>query len=181
MNGNQFFDQSQFRRWWNTPDQYSCFLGAKQVDIVLLERDYPLKFSQNENVRLCVNGAPLWIVGVDDPHTFYDDAWRAYEGVPGDEPSIFLTHSWEPTPLAAERGAVLALTGHSHAGQVSPPFMPSPVHNCHRPPPRNGGLSWVGETALYVSRGLGAARNLRFLTRPQVVKLTLRAGKEPSP
>jgi hypothetical protein len=48
----EFFDQSQFRRWWNTPDQYACFLGAKRVDIVLLERDYPMKFSQNESVRL---------------------------------------------------------------------------------------------------------------------------------
>lgn len=48
----EFFDQSQFRRWWNTPEQYACFLGAKQVDVVLIERDYPLKFSQNEDVRL---------------------------------------------------------------------------------------------------------------------------------
>jgi hypothetical protein len=48
----EFFDQSQFRRWWNTPEQYACFLGAKRVDVVLLERDYPLKFSQNEDKRL---------------------------------------------------------------------------------------------------------------------------------
>ncbi|MDP9237064.1 MAG: hypothetical protein M3P30_06645 [Chloroflexota bacterium] len=48
----EFFDQSQFRRWWNTRDQYACFLGAKGVDVVLLERDYPLKYSQNENTRL---------------------------------------------------------------------------------------------------------------------------------
>ena len=48
----EFFDQSQFRRWWNTPEQYSCFLGAKRVDVVLLERSYPWKFSQNEDVRL---------------------------------------------------------------------------------------------------------------------------------
>jgi len=48
----EFFDQSQFRRWWNTPEQYACFLGAKHVDVVLLEKDYPLKFSQNEDVRL---------------------------------------------------------------------------------------------------------------------------------
>ncbi len=49
---HEFFDQSQFRRWWNTPEQYACFLGAKRVDVVLLEKDYPLKFSQNESVRL---------------------------------------------------------------------------------------------------------------------------------
>ncbi|HZP56198.1 MAG TPA: hypothetical protein VFC53_01430 [Dehalococcoidia bacterium] len=48
----EFFDQSQFRRWWNTPEQYACFLGAKKIDIVLLERDYPMKFSQNESTRL---------------------------------------------------------------------------------------------------------------------------------
>ena len=48
----EFFDQSQFRRWWNTPEQYACFLGAKRIDVVLLERSYPWKFSQNEDVRL---------------------------------------------------------------------------------------------------------------------------------
>lgn len=48
----EFFDQSQFRRWWNTPEQYACFLGAERVDVVLLERSYPWKFSQNEDVRL---------------------------------------------------------------------------------------------------------------------------------
>ena len=48
----EFFDQSQFRRWWSSPEQYACFLGAKRVDVVLLEKDYPLKFSENESVRL---------------------------------------------------------------------------------------------------------------------------------
>ena len=48
----EFFDQSQFRRWWNSPEQYLCFLGAKGVDVVLLEKDYPLKWNQNENKML---------------------------------------------------------------------------------------------------------------------------------
>ena len=48
----EFFDQSQFRRWWNSPEQYSCFLGAKGVDVVLLEKDYPLKWKQNEDKML---------------------------------------------------------------------------------------------------------------------------------
>lgn len=50
--GQEFFDQSQFRRWWTTPEQYACFLGARRIDVVLIERDYPRKFSQNEDVRL---------------------------------------------------------------------------------------------------------------------------------
>jgi hypothetical protein len=48
----EFFDQSQFRGWWNSPEQYSCFLGAKDVDVVLLEKDYPLKWKQNEDRML---------------------------------------------------------------------------------------------------------------------------------
>jgi hypothetical protein len=48
----EFFDQSQFRRWWSSPEQYACFLGAKRIDVVLLEKDYPLKFSENESLRL---------------------------------------------------------------------------------------------------------------------------------
>jgi hypothetical protein len=48
----EFFDQSQFRQWWSSPEQYSCFLGAKGVDVVLLEKDYPLKWNQNEDRML---------------------------------------------------------------------------------------------------------------------------------
>ncbi len=50
--GQDFFDQTQGRRWWNDIEQYTCFLGARRIDVVLLERDYPLKFDQNEDVRL---------------------------------------------------------------------------------------------------------------------------------
>lgn len=152
---------------------FSADVGARVA--ARLEAD-GVAVLENESARLSIGGATLWIVGVGDPHTFFDDVWRAYDGVPADEPSIFLAHSWEPTPLAAERGAVLALAGHSHGGQVRAPYFPSPVHNCHRVPPRNGGLSWVGDTALHISQGLGAYRHVRFLVRPQAVRLTLRSG-----
>lgn len=46
--GQEFFDQSQFRRWWYTLDMYSCFLGAKNIDVVFFETEYKWKFNQNE-------------------------------------------------------------------------------------------------------------------------------------
>ncbi len=46
--GQEFFGESEFRRWWYSLDMYSCFLGAKNIDVVLFERDYPWKFNQNE-------------------------------------------------------------------------------------------------------------------------------------
>jgi hypothetical protein len=46
--GQEFFDQSQYRRWWYSLDMYSCFLGAKNIDVVLDETEYKYKFNQNE-------------------------------------------------------------------------------------------------------------------------------------
>ncbi|MGD0765742.1 MAG: hypothetical protein ABR978_05490 [Dehalococcoidia bacterium] len=46
--GQEFFDQSQFRRWWYSLDMYSCFLGAKNIDVVFFETEYKWKFNQNE-------------------------------------------------------------------------------------------------------------------------------------
>jgi hypothetical protein len=46
--GQEFFNESQFRRWWYSLDMYSCFLGAKNIDVVLYETAYKTKFNQNE-------------------------------------------------------------------------------------------------------------------------------------
>jgi hypothetical protein len=46
--GQEFFDQSQYRRWWYSLNMYSCFLGAKNIDVVIDETDYKWKFNQNE-------------------------------------------------------------------------------------------------------------------------------------
>lgn len=131
---------------------------------------------RNESVCLERGDARLWIVGLDDPHTFRDHVPRAYEAIPAGERSIVLAHSWEPTALAAERGAMLVLAGHTHGGQVRPPWLPPIAHNTHRRPPRIGGLSWVDGTALYISRGLGATHRLRVLVRPEAVVFTLRSA-----
>jgi predicted MPP superfamily phosphohydrolase len=167
--GNHDLDSRPLGSRW--PHRFSTAVGRRLASQLEAEGVTVL---DNESARVCVAGAPLWVVGVSDPHTFHDDAWRAYEGVPADEPSIFLAHAWQPTVVATERGALLALAGHTHGGQVRPPFLPAPVHNSHRKPPRNGGLSWVGDTALHISHGLGGTYDLRFLVRPRAVRLTLR-------
>jgi predicted MPP superfamily phosphohydrolase len=128
----------------------------------------------NESIRIDVNGTPLWIVGLDDPHTFHDDVPKAYRGVPPDEPSIVLAHSWEPTEDAGERGARLVLAGHTHGGQVRLPLIGAPVHQTYREPPEHG-IAWVGRTLLHISHGLGGSLKLRFMVRPQAVLFTLRS------
>ncbi|MGD0115283.1 MAG: hypothetical protein ABSC13_04690 [Dehalococcoidia bacterium] len=46
--GQEFFEQSEFHRWWYSLNMYSCYLGAKNIDVVLDETEYKYKFNQNE-------------------------------------------------------------------------------------------------------------------------------------
>ncbi len=46
--GQEFFEQSQYHRWWYSLNMYSCFLGAKNIDVVLDETEQKYKFNQNE-------------------------------------------------------------------------------------------------------------------------------------
>jgi predicted MPP superfamily phosphohydrolase len=84
-------------------------------------------------------------------------------------------HSWEPTDDVERRGARLVLAGHTHGGQVRPPFCGPLVHQTYRCPPRIGGCCWVGRAALHISHGLGGTHKLRFLVRPRAVLFTLRS------
>ena len=162
-------------------DYYTCdgrrpsrFLEstARGVAARLEARGIPVL--RNEAVRLEVGGTPLWIVGLDDTHTFHGDVARAYRDVPNNETAIVLAHTWEAGPPAAERGARLYLCGHSHGGKVRGPFLPAPLTNSHRRPPKPSGLFWLGRTAVYISPGLSGQHQLRFLVRPEATLFSLR-------
>ena len=132
---------------------------------------------RNQSARLDVDDHSLWIVGVDDPHTFHDNVESAFARVPADATSIALAHSWEPAPEIVERGSALLLSGHTHGGQIRFPLFAPPVHNTHRRPERIGGLFWVDDMAVSISHGLGGSYRIRFMVRPQAVLMTLRSAR----
>jgi hypothetical protein len=82
-------------------------------------------------VRLLSNDAvrfgPLAVIGVDDPVTRHDrigralDRWHRIGGVP-----VLLAHL-ASTVLARPPMAMLALTGHTHCGQISLPLLGPPA------------------------------------------------------
>ena len=65
-----------------------------------------------------VRGAPLAIVGVDDPVTHHDDLDAAFAGAPAGATRIALCHLADRGPDLARRGADLVLSGHTHGGQI---------------------------------------------------------------
>ena len=65
-----------------------------------------------------VRGAPLAIVGVDDPVTRHDDLDAAFAGAPAGATRVVLCHLADRGPELARRGADLVLSGHTHGGQI---------------------------------------------------------------
>ncbi len=123
-----------------------------------------VRFLSNAAEKLTEN---VWVIGVDDAFSGGPDLEKALKGVPKDAFTIGLFHS----PAFFEqsyRYFKLALTGHTHGGQVRLPFLP-PFWL-----PEGSGrfvAGWYSKDngKMYVSRGLGnSILDIRFLCRPEL-------------
>ncbi len=89
---------------------------------------------------------------------------------------LVLSHTPDNIHWAAENDADLVLAGHNHGGQVCLPLI-GPVYSPSRYGVRYAaGDFQVGPTLMIVSRGLSGRHPLRYLCRPELVKVVLKAG-----
>ena len=109
-----------------------------------------------------------------DPFTTREDAPAAIRTIAPTLPTITLSHNPDAQDehiWSGVRGWVLA--GHTHGGQVKPPFLPPPVLPVknHR---YTAGVFDVGPgRTLYISRGVGHLTQVRFNVRPEMTLFTL--------
>ncbi|MBW7863789.1 MAG: metallophosphoesterase [Candidatus Hydrogenedens sp.] len=132
----------------------------------------------NEGVLLDLNGAPVWLAGVDDPHFYHDDDMgRALAGRPEGVFTLMLGHSPESVSKAAGSGVDLFLCGHTHGGQIRLPWLGG-VHTNVRKGKKQGIGAWrVGGMRGHTSTGLGVTDvPVRFLCPPEATLITLRRG-----
>ena len=129
----------------------------------------------NQTVSVSRGGALLHLTGVDDAYYYYtesaSDALRhAPEGF-----RVALAHSPELAPRAADAGADLYLTGHTHGGQVCLPGR-IPVFTHSLAPHRLASGLWrEGSMTGYTSRGAGCSGlPVRFNCPGEVTVFTLR-------
>lgn len=73
---------------------------------------------RNQTTVASVRGAPLALVGVDDPVTRHDDLDAAFAGAPAGISRVVLCHAPDRAPAIAARGAALVMSGHTHGGQM---------------------------------------------------------------
>jgi uncharacterized protein len=125
-----------------------------------------------------INGAPLALVGIDDPVTRHDDLDAAFKGAPPGVTKLVLCHAPDRAPQLAERGADLVLSGHTHGGQIFVKGITNRImdrlgHKYRR------GFFGFGDTTLYVTPGIGfsgVTRRIGEGTDAEVALLTLRAA-----
>lgn len=101
-----------------TMGNHDYFTDARGVRAALVSHGYDVL--DNQRTQLEVRGAPLTLVGIDDPVTHHDDVDAAFAGhdraTAGT--TLALCHDPELAPALINRGARLVLSGHMHGGQI---------------------------------------------------------------
>ena len=127
-------------------------VGANVIEKAL--RHQNIDVLRNRHVELRDGGDKLHVAGVDD-YGYGADLGGALRNVPGGAPSILLGHNPRLVQAAACHGVGLMLSGHTHGGQVNLPLLGS-VYG-RTPEQLRFKIGWdrLGDTQIYVSRGIG--------------------------
>ena len=113
-----------------------------------------VEFLVNRALRLEHEGTAFNLVATDDPHHHRHDLPAAYAGVDAALGVLLLTHSPDGVFDLGARRCDLALSGHTHGGQVCPPLLPVNTNTRHRLPDAQGVMVLDGYLC-HVSAGLG--------------------------
>ena len=130
----------------------------------------------NAHTVLTRGGEELQLVGVDDWSWGKTDWARAFRGVDRMKPTVLLSHQPAVLDMPETEGVSLILSGHTHGGQISLPFIGAPVRFVNEFKYLRGYYR-RGATQLYVSRGTGTVGlPVRLGARPEIALLRLRRG-----
>ncbi len=66
------------------------------------------------------------------------------------------------------------LCGHTHGGQVKPPFLPAPMLPVKNKKYSSGKIDLSNDRTLYINRALGCLWQVRFNVRPEITIFTLK-------
>ena len=145
--------------------------------LVSLLRKGGVRVLRNEGEVIERAGGRLWLAAIDDTWTRRDDLERAMRGRPEGATTVLLAHDPERFDKAADAGAELVLSGHTHGGQIAMPFLYrrlSLARIAHR---YNVGFYRRGRSTLFVHPGLGTTGPpMRLGVAPEVTILVLRAA-----
>lgn len=131
-------------------------------------------------------GGQIVLAGVDDPNGYADQTTpeELYARIGDSAPgllTLLLAHRNDRFGQYAAAGYGFVMSGHAHGGIVRLPFVGGLVGTDRQFfPPWTSGLYTVGDSTLFVSRGLGnntvPFKGFRLFNRPELAVVTLKQG-----
>lgn len=150
--------------------------------LVRLLRERGVKVLRNEGVSLDRGGATIWLAAIDDTWTRRDDVASAMRGRPEGAMTLLLAHDPDSFDEAADAGADVVLSGHTHGGQIAVPFIARAANLASFTHRYILGFYRRGRALLYVHPGLGTTGPpIRIGVAPEVTILVLRRGPTDRP
>jgi predicted MPP superfamily phosphohydrolase len=169
----------QVIRAWEAPLGTYFVSGSEAVDLAHvfpgLIHELPVHWLQRETIILEKDHIPFAVTGLSCSHRPFRDApiLKKLASETAKYFSIFLYHSPDMAPNAAQMGYDLQLSGHTHGGQICLPFW-GPLFTASLYGRRfQSGRYSINHMILYITRGIGlegkAAPRARFLCPPELI------------
>lgn len=152
---------------------HDYIVGWKQVRDTLVDHGIPVLV--NEAVPIERDGKRLWIVGLGSASlkASYPEKAIPKAALRNQESIVVLAHEPDILPAIASYNVDLMLSGHTHGGQIRFPFVP-PMFLPLLGQIYVEGLFRLGNTQMYVNRGIGAVGiPVRLNCRPEITQFTL--------
>lgn len=143
------------------------------IEDLLFQADFELL--NNEHIQLTKNGDSfINLIGIDSIVKGNPDIEKSFEDVNTKSFTIVLSHAPDIIKDLPKSGIDLVLTGHSHGGQISLPFIGS-LTKIKGASTYTKGDYLINQTRIIVSNGLGTTgQDIRIFSDPQchMIRLT---------
>ena len=142
--------------------------GVPETSIIKSElEETGIRVLVNESVEVQYHNKTITLVGLGDLWAGEFNPSLAFQGVETSQFTIALSHNPDTIEKLRKYPADLILCGHTHGGQVRIPWSGAPILPIEDKR-YSAGVYAIAERIVYVNRGVGLLKRIRFNCRPEI-------------